>query len=560
VQDFGEAVIGSYKTRLLVLLGAVFCVLLIACGNVANLLLARGAARAKELAIRTAIGAGRGRIVRQLLTESLVLAFLATAVGLLLAYVGVHALIGAAPATIPRLAQTRLDGTVLLCALGLSVLSAVLFGLVPAWRASRGNLHNALREGGRTSQASTRDRVRVALIVTEVGIALTLLVGAGLLIRSAIYLNHVDPGFDPSGMLAARVALQLPGELSKEAPRAEQTFLRIARELGARPGVQAAAVTSAAPFGGGSGSNGLVPEGKPLGPESAIDARLRMVSPNYLHVMRIPLVAGRDITEEDVRGGLRVMVVSEALAKAAWPGQNAIGKRLSCCEGTPDDPRWKTVIGVAADVHTGGPTQDIRPEFYLPMTQAPIEAWRWVNGSMTVVARARSGDGAALTSTMRNAVQSVDPTIPVFGVATMTDRIAQSLAEARFHLMLLLTLGVVGLLLAAAGIYSVIAYFVTLRTHEIGVRIALGATSSDIMRLLTWSGLRPVLAGAVAGGIAAAWSARLLQGSVYGVTTSDPLTFAAVGAVLLAVAFVAILVPARRAAGVDPTQAFHGGG
>ena len=558
LRDFAETIVGSYRTRLLVMLGAVWCVLLIACGNVANLLLARGAARAKELAIRTAIGAGRGRIVRQLLTESLVLAMLATAFGLGLAWLAIHVIVGAAPATIPRLAATRLDGGVLLFALAVAVVSSVIFGLVPALRAAGGDLQSSLREGGRAAAASVRDRVRAVLVVTEVAVALTLLVGAGLLIRSAIYLNRVNPGFDPRGMLIARVALRPTNDLAQDAANAEGNFLRFVSELRARPGVQSAAVTSAAPFGGGSGSNGLVPEGKEPTGANIVDSRLRMVSPGYLAAMRIPLIAGRDINEQDVRGGLRVMVVSAAAAKALWPNENAVGKRVHCCEGSPEDPKLKTVVGVAADVHTGGPTQDIRPEFYIPIAQAPVDAWRWTNRTMTIAVRAQSGNAASLTSTLREVMKSIDPTAPVYNVSTMNELLARSMAEARFHLMLLASLAGVGLLLAAAGIYSVIAYFVTLRTHEIGVRMALGATPRDVMRLLTWSGLRPVLGGAVLGGLLATWATRLLRGSLYGVEATDPATFVLVVAVLLVVALVAILVPARRATMVDPTKALYG--
>ena len=252
------------------------------------------------------------------------------------------------------------------------------------------------------------------------------------------------------------------------------------------------------------------------------------------------------------------MVVSEALAKAAWPNQDPIGKRVSCCEGSPDDPRWKTIVGVAADVHTGGPTQEIRPEFYIPIAQAPPDAWRWINRTMTVVVRATSGDAVSLTPTVRAAVKAIDPSLPVYSIATMSDRLAQSLAESRFHLELLVALGGVGLLLAAAGIYSVIAYFVTLRRHEIGVRMALGATTGDVVRLMTWQGLRPVFVGAVLGVIAATWATRLLRGSLYGVTANDPVTFAAVTLVLVIVSFAAILVPARRVASVEPTTALHG--
>jgi putative ABC transport system permease protein len=428
---------------------------------------------------------------------------------------------------------------------------------VPALRAARGDLQSALREGGRSAAASARDRVRAALVISEVSIALTLLVGAGLLIRSAIFLNHVNPGFDVRGLLSTRVALRAPSDSATSGTEAEQTFTRLVNELRGRPGVEGVAATSAAPLGSGGGSNGLVPEGKEQSIANAIDSRLRMVTPGYISMMRIPILRGRDINEQDRRGSLRVMVVSEALAKAAWPNQDPIGKRISCCEGGPEDPRWKTVIGVAADVHTGGPTQEIRPEFYIPMAQAPDDAWRWINRTMTLVVRAKSGDATSLTPTVRAAVRSIDPTLPVYSIATMSDRLSQSLAESRFHLELLVVLGGVGLLLAAAGIYSVIAYFVTLRRNEIGVRMALGATTMDVVRLMTWQGLRPVFWGALLGVITSVWATRLLRGSLYGVTANDPATFVVVTLMLIIVSLAAILIPARRVASVDPTTALH---
>jgi putative ABC transport system permease protein len=557
VVPLAGTVIGGYRARLFVLLGAVACVLLIACVNVANLLLARGATRSTEFAIRSAIGAGRARIVRQLLAESLVLALASAAAGVGLAWGGVRMLVAAAPANIPRLATTRIDGWVLLFALGVAIVSSVLFGLVPALKVSRGNLESALREGGRQASSSPRDRVRSALVAGEVAIALTLLVAAGLLIRSAIYLDRLAPGFDPTGILSVRVAMR-PAGYKQGADEAEQTFTRILDAVRAAPGVQSAAVTSQAPMGPGGGSNGIVPEGKTPDIRNAVDARLRMVSPGYLSTMRVPLVAGRDIDRTDVRGGPRVAVVSAALAKLLWPGQNAVGKRFACCEGSRDDPRWKTVVGVSADVRSGGPTRDVQPEFYLPMSQSPAEAWSWVNREMTIVARSANGNGASVTPGIRAAIKTIDASLPVFSVSTMDQSIARSLAEQRFHLMLLVTLGAVALLLAGAGIYSVISFVVALRTHEIGVRLALGATGSDVVRLLTRQGLRPVVAGAVLGALLASWATRLLRGSVYGVQTSDPTTLVAGVAVLLGVAWLAILAPARRATRVDPTTALHG--
>ncbi|HEU4785785.1 MAG TPA: FtsX-like permease family protein, partial [Gemmatimonadaceae bacterium] len=431
---------------------------------------------------------------------------------------------------------------------------------------ARADFQSSLRDGSRTALAATRDRVRAVLVASEVALALALLVAAALLVRSAIYLTHVNPGFDPRGVLTARIAVSGGPDSARVARRttklganhATDFFLQLARALRGQPGVAAVAVTSAAPLGGGGGINGVIPEGKEPNQSNAVLARRRLVSAGYLTAMGIPLIAGRDIDEHDVSGALRVIVVSKALANAAWPNENPIGKRLMCCEGTPDDPRYKTVVGVAADVHTGGPAQELRPEFYMPLVQAPPDAWRWIEGTMTVVVRTRSGDPLALAPMVRTVAHGIDPSVPVGGVGTMDGWIRDSMAQSRFQLLLMVTLASVALLLAAIGIYSVIAYFVALRTHEIGVRVALGATSGDIVRLLTLGGLRPVLAGATAGTIAAVWGTRLLRGSLHGVANTDPASFAAVVAAVVLVALVAILIPARRAATVDPTAVLHG--
>jgi predicted permease len=553
VASLSEVLIGDFRQRLLILLGAVGFVLLIACGNVANLLLARGAARAKEIAIRAAIGAGRGRIVRQLLTESAVLALVSAAVGLALAYGAIRVLVAAAPDGIPRLGETRIDGVVLLFALGLATLSSVVFGLVPALRAARQDLQVTLRDGGR-GMGTARDTVRTGLIVSEVALALTLLVGAGLLIRSAMHLQSVAPGFDTTGVLTARLAL--PQATYGEPAHVARTFKSIVEQLRQAPGVRAAAVVSQAPMGPGGGSNGLVPEGKPLTMENTIDSRLRIITPEYLTAMRIPLKRGRLFTDRDVAGGERVMIVSEALARRAWPNEDPIGKRIACCEGAPDDPRWKTVVGVVGDVRSDGPTVEVGPEFYLPIDQIPPEAWDWIQRTMTLVVRGESAP-AALTSAMRGAVRAVDPSLPLYRIATMSEALRASTAQARFNTLLLASFGAIGLLLAAAGIYSVIAYFVSMRTHEIGVRMALGATTRDIVTLMTWQGLRPVFIGVAIGAVTAFATTRLLRGSLYGVSATDPLTFAGVVVVLVAVGLVATLIPARRAMRVEPTRALQ---
>jgi putative ABC transport system permease protein len=311
-------------------------------------------------------------------------------------------------------------------------------------------------------------------------------------------------------------------------------------------------------MGPGGNSNGLVSEGRPLGLQSAVNTRLRIVTPGYAAALRIPLARGRFFTDEDLRGSPRVTVVSEAAARALWPGEDAVGKRVACCEGTLEDPRWKTVIGVVRDVRSGGPARDPVPEFYLPATQVPAEAWDWIQRSMTITVRAAGPDPAVLAGAIRAAVRTVDPTLPVYRVNTMREDLRVTLAQARFNTALLLTLGVAGLLLAAVGIYGVISYFVSLRTHEIGLRMALGATGNDVLRLMTFQAARPILAGVVLGTLFAAWGARFLRGALTGVEERDPFTFAAVSVLLIAVGFAATLVPALRATRVSPARALQG--
>jgi predicted permease len=557
VTPLSDFVIGNFRQRLFVTFGAVALVLLIACGNVANLLLARGAARAKEMAIRIAIGAGRGRIIRQLLTESVALALAGSLAGLGVAWAAVRMLVAIAPPGIPRLDETRIDATVLLFTLVAAMMSAIAFGMAPALRAGRQDLQSIMKEGGRSFAAGTRDRLRTVLIVAEVALALTLLVAAGLLVRSALYLQRVDPGFNPGGLITARVAL--PGQAYRQgADQSAQTFMQIAERLRHIPGVRRAALTSQAPMGPGESSNGLLPEGKAVDPKNFIDARLRIVTPGYFEAMGIRLVRGRDFDVHDTRASNLGMIVSEALAKAAWPNEDAIGKRIRCCEGGADDPKWKTVIGIAADVRSNGPMQDPIPEFYVPAQQVPPEAWDWVQRAMTLVVRSSSSDPASLVPAIRAAVRSVDATVPVYMVQTLDESLRETLAPARFNTMLLGALGVIGLLLAAVGIYSVIAYFVSQRTHEIGVRIALGASTTSVLRLMTWEGLRPVLVGVAVGAVGALWATRLIGTSLYGVRSNDPLTFVAVAALLIGVSVLATLIPARRASKVDPVRALSG--
>jgi predicted permease len=552
-----DELVGDYRRRLFVMLGAVGFVLLIACGNIANLLLARGAARAAELAMRAALGAGRGRIVRQLLTETAVLAVVAGAAGLALAWWGVRALVAAAPPGIPRLDQTAVDPVVLLFTLFVALLSAAISGLAPALRAARTDVQEVLKEGGRGAAAGgVRDRLRTGLIVAQLALTLMLLVGAGLLIRSAVALQRTAPGFQPAGVFTARFALPA-GEYS-EHERIIHAFGQIVEAARTVPGVTSAALTSQVPMGPGGNGNGLIPEGRPFRPESAINSRLRIVTPAYFETLQIPIVLGRALSENDGRGALKVMVISEALARAAFSDQDPIGKRIACCEPGPDGkgPDFKTVVGVAGDVRSRGLGEAPSPEFYLPAAQVPMEAWGWIQRNMYVVVRT-SIEPAALNNPLRAALSPVVPGVPLFDTRSMEQRVGASIATARFNTLLLTILGAIGLVLAAVGIYGVIAYFVSRRTQEIGVRMALGATRRDVVALVAKQAGPPVILGIVLGITTSLPLARVLSTQLFGVRPPDPLTFAAVSCGLAIVAVLATLMPALRAASVDPTRALH---
>jgi predicted permease len=528
-------------------------VLLIGCVNVANLLLARGTARERELAVRAALGAGRRRIVRQLVTENLVLALGAGVIGVGLAVVTIKGLLAVAPTNLPRVEDAGIDGWVLTFALAISLASVLVFGLVPALRAARAGLAGTLREGAKGSSVATRDWLRQGLVATEIALALVLLVGAGLLIRTAINLGRVDPGFRPEGVLTARVGLPASGYAGWD--QVTTAFERLDAELARIPGAAGAGLSSQVPLGPGGGDNGLIPEGRPLRPESSIGSRFRLVSPGYLAAMQIPLLRGRQFTVEDRRGRPRVMIVSKRLAELAWPGQDPIGKRMVCCEGSESDPMWKEIVGVVGDVRSGGLDQDVAPEFYLPMAQAPAEAWSWVQRTMMIAVRAPQA--STMVAGVRQAVRAVDPAVPVYAVATMEERIARSLAQSRFNTRLLTVLGIVGLGLAAIGIYGVIGYFVARQTRELGIRIALGASSGEIRRLVLGQALTPAVLGVAVGVAGGLGLTRVLESQLKGVAPTDPLTFGAVAATLLGVALLATLGPARRATRVDPTTAMR---
>ena len=547
-----DALIGSYRQALFVLLGAVGLVLLIACANVASLLLARGSARTRELAIRTAVGASGRRIVRQLLAESAVLALAGGALGVGLAAAAIRVFVRLAPASIPRIGETRIDGGVLVFALAASLAASLLFGMAPALRSGRQDPQRLLRGGGGAASGAARDRMRSVLVLCEIALALTLLVGAGLLLRSAANLQRTPMGFDAQRLLAARFTL--PEATYPQPEAVARTFSEVVERLAAQPGVRAAAATSAAPLGPMSTSNGLVPEGKAYNPADLINAELHIVTPGYFETMRIPLLAGRPIAAADVAGGQRVMVVSRALARQAWGGANAIGRRIACCEGSPQNPVWRTVVGVVGDVRSHGPAQDLKPEFYLPIGQVPPAAWSWTQRTMTLVARAEVP--ALLAPAMRAAVRGTSRSLPLT-LAPMDEALRGATAEQRFHTLLLLGVGLLGLFLAAVGIYGVISYLSGLRTNEIGIRIALGARRADILALLSRQGAVPIIGGLLAGTAGALAATRWLGSSLHGVGAADPLTFACVILVLATTAGFAVLIPALGASRVDPKSAIQ---
>ena len=548
----GKFLIGDSARQLWVLLGAVLGVLVIACLNVGNLLLARGTARTRELAVRAALGAGRRRIVRQLLTESVVLSLLGGVLGVVLAAVLVAGLRATAPADVPRLADASLDGVVIAFALVVTLGTGLLFGTVPALRAARTDLHGALQRAA-AAQTGASDPLRAGLVVVEVALASALLVGAGLLVRTALYLGRVEPGFRPHGLLSARLSLP-PGAYDGPAVL-RSTFGRMVESLEAMPGVQAAAVVTSAPLGSGQSSNGLVPEGKAMEPENRIVSLLRVTTPGYLEAMGLRLVEGRFLERTDIAGGERVMVINRSLARAAFPGQDPIGKRIECCESIDGKPVWKTVVGVVEDVRSEGPAGHVVPEFYLPLSQAPEASWRWNQQSMAVVARSSEGDAGRLVPLLRSAIAQLDPTLPLYDVATMETRLHDSTALYRFLLRLLGALGLSGLLLAGVGVYGVVAYSVAQRRREIGIRMALGATAREVLRMAARTGLHPVVVGLVLGLGLSVGLGRALGGVLCGVSSTDLPTFGSVAALLVVASVAAVWVPSRRAAAVHPSEA-----
>ncbi|HEX5760842.1 MAG TPA: ABC transporter permease, partial [Thermoanaerobaculia bacterium] len=540
-----ELVVEDVRPALLVLMATVAVVLLIACANVANLLLARMASREREVAIRTALGAGRGRLIRQFLTESVLLALAGGALGLLLALWGVRALVAMNADNIPRAAEIGLEPPVLLFTLALAVLTGLVFGLVPALHAARPDLQGSLKEGGRGAGTGVRARsARGALVVVEVALTLVLLVSAGLLLRSFAGLSGVSPGFETAGVLTLEVNLpesRYPDEEEEgESSKVAAFYDQVLADVRAIPGVRSAGAGYPLPLGGSGFVLAFVVEGRPEPPPGQEpNSHIRFVTPGYLETMSIPLLRGRRLLASDREGALPVMVVNRTMAEKTWPGEEALGKRLTFGDPEDEDVEWRTVVGVVGDVRHEALATEPAAETYVPIGQAPSSA-------ATLVVRT-DGDPMRLAAPVREAVRRADPDLPVFAVLPLAEVVAQSLAEQRFRTILLALFAGLALVLASVGVYGVISYGVTQRRHEMGLRMALGARREQVQRLVVGQGLRLVLTGAAVGLVGAFLATRLLASFLYGVRATDPLTFAAVPALLAGVALFASWLPARRA-------------
>jgi putative ABC transport system permease protein len=549
-----EDVVGELKPALLLLLGAVGFVLLIACANVANLLLARAATRRQEMAVRLALGAGRWRLVRQLLTESVLLGLAGGVAGLLLAVWGVQMLLRFAPDNLPRLSAVGLDDRVLVFTVLASLLTGVIFGLVPALQAARADVNDALRESGRTGTGARQQQLRHLFVVAEIALALVLLTGAGLMLKSFWRLQAVDPGFNPDGVLTMR--LLLPFSTHPQPAQRATFFRQVLERIRALPGVASASAVSRIPMAPGNNSGTMTGEhssiGPPMNPEAPqVETEMRWASPDYFQTLGITLLKGRDFNDADGIGEQPVAIVDENFARRFYPNEDPIGKRIK--RGGPNSTRpWKTIIGVVRPIRNQRLDATSLPQAYFPVLQEADEMF-----NLSFAVRTTGGDPTALTQSLRAAVLAVDRNQPIFDVKPLRQIVGDSIALKRLALMLLGAFAVVALLLAAVGIYGVMAYSVTQRTHEIGIRLALGAQMGDVLRLVLKQGLRLTCLGIALGWLAALGLTRLLSALLYGVSATDALTFGSVALLLTAIALLACYLPARRAAQLDPLIALR---
>jgi putative ABC transport system permease protein len=556
-QPLGSAIIGDVKPRLLVLMGAVAVVLLIACANVTSLSLARAAARTREIAIRSALGAGRARVVRQLLTESVLIAAAGGVLGAVIGWSGVALLRHAAPWAVPRLGEVTLDFRVLAFVLVVSLATALIVGLVPAWRSVVPDLADSLRERAHgAGGGALRQRLRATLVTVEIALALMLVTGAGLLMRSFQELQQLELGFDPERMVTFDIT---PPSPRYDDPRdAAALYARVADAVRPIPGVERVALANFPPGSGGIPTRVEVDGKVPYGEWGDRGASFRTISRGYFRAAGIPLHEGRDFTDAEIASAGAVAVVSKAFARLYWPGVSPLGHSVTVfksAQGRADfgEPIQITVVGVAGDVQNGAPGDPPRPEIYVPFTTNP-----WTH--MNLVVRA-TGEPAALIPELKRAVLGVEPAIPIAGggadFIVMDEQNARGLGAQRFNASLLGVFAFSALLLAAIGIYGLMAYAVTQRTREMGIRMALGARSRDVLSLVVRQGMTLALLGIAIGIVGAFAATRLLASMLYGVAPTDPVTFTGVAALLVAVALLACWLPARRAARVDPNVALR---
>ena len=541
-----EGTVSGVRPTLVLLLGVVGCVLLIACANVANLLLVRAAGRRKEMAIRSALGGGRGRLVRQLLTESMLLSGAGAVGGIAIAWAGLRVLTATLPPDIPRAEEIGMDMRVLGFTAALAVITGVIFGLIPAMRSAGLGLPGALSESGRSvSPGRSRSRMSSAIVIAEVAISLVLLASAGLLIRSFVALTRIDPGFSADQVIAARVSP--PERAYAEGEKIRELYRLVLEQARTFPGTTEAAAVSPLPLRDGLNGMAIRVGGQFEDMRNALPSadHYALVTPGYMRSMGIPLVSGRDIDDGDRAGAPPVVLVSESLARQFWPGRSAVGERI----GYPWPSAWMTIVGVVGDVKQDSLTSARTMAIYRPFAQAPIP-------SMSIVIRT-SADASTIAGLLRESVRTLDATIPVSDVTPMTSVVSGSMARPRFAAILITAFAAVAMILGAIGIYGVIAYAVAQRTREIGVRMALGATPGDAVRIVVRRGAVLTLAGLALGTVSALAASRLFAGLLHGISPTDPVSFVT-GALLLAlVAVVACYIPARRATRVDPTIALR---
>ena len=542
-----ERMVASVRLPILLLFSAVGFVLLIACANVANLLLARAAGRAKEIAVRIALGAGKIRILSQLLTESVVLALAGSALGLLLANFALRAIIQLSPGDIPRLSDATIDWRVLAFTLLVTTLTGVLFGVAPALQAFKVDLQNSLRESRRTSMSAAQHRLRSALVVAEIALALVLLAGAGLLTNSFVRLLRVPLGFNPKNLLTLQLFLPAGSESASDT-RSIHTIATVLERVRAVPGVQAAGIVNSLPSAGGVSTDFSIVGRPPVKPGDEPSAFIRVIDPAYVRTMQVPLLRGREFSERDSASAPKVMLINQTMANKFWPGQDPVGSRVTMLDWGP--PLTGEVVGVVGDVKPKGPQEPVDSTIYWPYPQFP-SLFNYL------VVRTPNRDPFSVVPGIKAQVRAVDPDQPVSQIRTMEQVLGESLAQRKFSLVLIGIFAGLSVLLAAIGIAGVMAFLVAQRTQEMGIRMALGAQSNDVFALVLGQGLRMASLGLIIGLAGAFGLTRLLSGMLYGVKPGDPLTFALVSAFLVGVALLACWLPARSATRVDPMVALR---